>query len=352
MDIAVIGAGGSVGRQISQLIVAERLLQCEERLVLVGNPKGPSARSVHGFAVDLADAYAEISPQIDVVLEPEEIRADLIVVACGATIPPDDATRRANRDALAERNLPVFEAYASALARGGRGSEIAICISNPNELAVAVFGKHLDRRRVIGMGSFLDSLRFRKEIALDLGIRRQRIHAFMVGEHGFNMVPLWSGVHIHGYDDDSLREVLGRIRRGHRTENFSGDVDRARGELMPLVAEGRVEEAYAMIDRFPPDVRTALKPFVTHFSGSKTVVGTARTTLELLRTITMGHDVLVSGQITLDGEAYGLRGTIGVPFVIGNRGVDRIFEIPMASDERTLLCDCARAVQEKLDRLL
>ena len=227
-----------------------------------------------------------------------------------------------------------------------------ICVSNPNELAVAVFAKHLDRRRVIGMGSFLDSLRFRKEIALDLGIRRQRIHAFMVGEHGFNMVPLWSSVHIHGYGDAALHEALGRIRQGHRTEDFPDVVDRTRGELMPLVAAGRVEDAYAMIDRFPPDVRTALKPFVTHFSGSKTVVGTARTTLELLRTITMGNDVLISGQIALEGEVYGLRSTIGVPFVVGNQGVDRIFEIPMAPDERTLLCDCARAVQEKLDRLL
>ena len=77
MNIAIIGAGGSVGRGIAQMIVSERLLQCNQRLILVGNPKGASSRSLYGFAVDLMDAYAEISPEIDVVLSPEKIKGDL-----------------------------------------------------------------------------------------------------------------------------------------------------------------------------------------------------------------------------------------------------------------------------------
>ena len=53
MNIAVIGAGGSVGRQIAQMIVSERLLEKDQRLVLVGNREGTSAKSVFGFTVDL-----------------------------------------------------------------------------------------------------------------------------------------------------------------------------------------------------------------------------------------------------------------------------------------------------------
>ena len=48
MNIAVIGACGDVGRQISQQIVSERILDHDERLVLVGNADGASARSAHG----------------------------------------------------------------------------------------------------------------------------------------------------------------------------------------------------------------------------------------------------------------------------------------------------------------
>ena len=87
MVIAVIGAGGSVGRVIAQMIVSERLLACDQRLILVGNPEGASASSLPGYAVDLMDAYAEITPQIEVVLAPEAIEADLIVMAGGATVP-------------------------------------------------------------------------------------------------------------------------------------------------------------------------------------------------------------------------------------------------------------------------
>lgn len=352
MDITVIGAGGSVGRQVAQLIVAEGLLQCEQRLTLVGNQDGGSAKSVFGFAVDLMDAHAEVSPQIDVILGPEGLKGDLIVVAAGATVPLNTDVSQISRDSLAQQNLPVFESYGSALAKQGHGGEIVICISNPNELAVAVFAKHLGRRRVIGMGAFLDSLRFRKEIALDLGIRRQRIHGFMVGEHGFNMVPLWSTVHIYGFEGEKLRQALEEMRRGHQTAGFPEDVDQARNEIGTLITEGRVRKAYALIDQYPPDIRVALKPFVTHFSGSKTVVGTAKAAVELLRTITQGNDALISGQACLEGEFHGIHGTIGVPLVIGNQGVDRVIEMPLAKEEKDLLVRSARNVQQRIDELL
>jgi malate dehydrogenase len=352
MDIAVIGAGGSVGRAIVQMIVSERLLACDQRLVLVGNAKGASASSLPGYAVDLMDAYAEITPQIDVVLAPEEINADIIVMAGGATVPIDQKGGPVSRDFLATNNLPIFERYAVALAKHGHGHEIVICISNPNELAVAVFAKHLGRKRVVGMGAFLDSLRFRKEIALDLGVRRQRIHGFMLGEHGANTVPLWSSVHVYGYDEAELQKALKRARRGRQTEDFPSDVAQAQREVRKLIAEGKIQEAYCFVDLYPPGVRVVLKPFVTHFSRAKTAVGTAATTMELLRTITLGHDALIAGQIVIEGEFYGIHGTLGVPFVVGNRGVERVIEIPVTEDEKELLMQIAQSIRQKIEALL
>ena len=46
------------------------------------------------------------------------------------------------------------------------------------------------------MGAFSDSQRFRWEIASQLGIGRQRVHAVIGGEHGLGMVPVWSTVRI------------------------------------------------------------------------------------------------------------------------------------------------------------
>lgn len=348
MNIAVIGASGDVGRQIAQQAVAERLLDRSERLVLVGNANGSSARSVYGLAADLTDAYAEICPVIEVVLDPAEIRADLIVAAAGTTPVPELGSAPMNRDRLAEANAAVFHRYASAIATHGHGHEIVVSIANPVELGVAIFAQHLGRHRVVGMGAFLDSLRFRQEIAASLGIRRQRVHAFVAGEHGSFMVPLWSGVHVYGMEDHALAEALSTMRNGIQTNTLWTAIGQAQAELAGLIQAGQVQEAYALVESYPPDVRVVTRPFVTHYSGAKTVIGTARATMDFLRTITQGADVLVSGQVALEGEAYDIHGTIGVPFVVGNRGVDRVFELPMDAAERRLLCESARLCGEKI----
>ncbi len=348
MNIAVIGACGDVGRQIVQHIVVERVLTCDQRLVLAGNSIGASARSIHGLAADLTDAYTEICPEIEIVLDPAEIRADLIIIAAGRTAEPSPERTPMSRDDLALANAPIFKRYASAIAEHGHGHEIVLCVSNPVELAVAIFAQRLGRQRVIGMGAFLDSLRFRKEIATELGVPRQAVHAFVVGEHGSLSVPLWSGVHVYGYDEVRLRSELARIRGGRSTADFPDLLVEAQLHLGTLIHRGDVRGAYAAVEGYPPDVRAVVRPFVTHYSGAKTVIGTGHATMELIRTITQGVDALVSGQVAIDGEAYGIRGTIGIPFVIGNRGVDRIFELPIDAEERDLLLDSAARVQEKI----
>lgn len=348
MDIAVIGASGDVGRQIAQQVVVERLLDRDQRLVLVGNANGASARSTYGLAADLVDAYGAIVPQIEVELDSTRVRADLIVMAAGLTPKPTLGEAPMNRDALAQSNAEIFHRYAKAIASQGTGHELVVCITNPVELAVAIFSKHLGRHRVMGMGSFLDSLRFREEIATELDVRRQAVHAFMAGEHGSLAVPLWSGVHVYGQDKEQLDVAVAKMRRGVAIGAFWDAVAEAQSRLRDLIQDGKVQEAYAVVAEYPPDVRVVVRPFVTHYSGAKTVIGTGSATMEFLRTITQGADVLVSGQVTLEGEAYGISGTIGVPFVVGNRGVDRVFELPIDSDERSLLCESARLCGEKI----
>jgi len=348
MNIGIIGAGGSIGRQIAQTVVAERMLSCDERLILCGNPEGASAKSLYGFAVDLMDAYAETCPAIDVVFETSKLKADLIIMTGGITLSTLNNNNNISRDELAGYNVPVFEQYAKGLSVHGHGHELVICISNPNELAVSVFAKHLGPKRVIGMGSFLDSLRFRKEIALDLDIRRQRIHGFIIGEHGAHMVPLWSSIHIYGYDESKLEKAIQKIRKGYRTKNFFGDVRKVNGELKSLVLKGSVREAYDLINQYPPDIRVAIKPFITHFSGSKTVAGTARATMDLIRTIMMGNDALIAGQIHLEHGFHNISGTLGVPFVIGNQGVERIIELSIDEEEKALLKESSEIINQKI----
>ena len=69
----------------------------------------------------------------------------------------------------------------------------------------------------------------------------------------------------------------------------------------------------------------------------------------LLEMIALGSDSLISGQITLEGEFHGIHSTIGTPFVVGNKGVDRVINLHIDEDEETLVRQCAESIQSKID---
>lgn len=99
----------------------------------------------------------------------------------------------------------------------------------------------------------------------------------------------------------------------------------ARGHLEALVTAGQVAEAFAWIDTLPPDARVVLKPFITHFSGAKTVRATANVTVDLVTNLLDGREVLVAGPAR-PGEFYDLTGPLGVPMIVGPSGIGRIVE--------------------------
>ena len=218
MDVSGIGASGDCGRDIVAQLVGLGALASTDRLQLVGRENGRSSQILFGLCSDLSDAYAEKAPIFDVALSPEEIVADVIVMTAGATVGGEVTSR----SQLAKNNLPIFETYARAIATHGYGHEviIIIIITNLVELVVEVFSRHLGRHRVIGVGAYSDTLRFRREIAADLGIRRQLVQGFVVGEHGEGMVPLWSSLKIHGMTREELRETRRWLRQGYSLQDF------------------------------------------------------------------------------------------------------------------------------------
>jgi malate dehydrogenase len=349
MDVAVLGATGDVGRAICSALVERGVIDAGSRLQLVGRRGGESERAVHGLRVDLIDAYDERAPLIDVATSPEDVVADVVVVAAGRTIPTRGG-QVVSRDDLAAANLPVFEAYARALAEGGSGHEVVIVVSNPVELAVTVFARHLGRHRVIGMGAWLDTLRFRREIAASLGIRRQRVSGFVAGQHGDGMVPLWSSVRLRGLDADERREVITRLRGPRTLATFGEEVRAAKAEV---AAQPDMAGGFAVVERCPPDVQAVVRPYLTHQSGAKTANGTAGATADLVDTVLDGRQIVVAGQVLLDGEiALGgtpWRGPLGVPLVVGPDGWTHVMLDDPAPDEGALLHEVADQIDTAVD---
>ncbi|MEL6383454.1 MAG: malate dehydrogenase [Cyanobacteria bacterium J06626_18] len=344
MDVSVIGASGDCGREIVGQLVALGALMPTERLQLVGRTGGRSSQILYGLCSDLNDAYAEKAPMLDVALTPEAIVADVIVMAAGATVAGNITTRAE----LSSINLPIFEQYAKAIARYGYGHEVIIIVTNPVELAVEVFSRHLGRHRVIGVGAYSDSLRFRREIAADLGVRRQLVQGFIVGEHGEGMVPLWSSVKIHGMATDELRDARRQLRRARSVSEFPTEVGQEKQVVTDYIQKGDILRAYRYVDSLPPDLRVVVKPFVTHVSGAKTITATANVTVDLVQNLLEGREVVVSGQVQLDGEFYGLRTPFGVPIVVTPFGWTQVVPLQLWAEEAELLDKMATQLNQRL----
>ncbi len=344
MDVAVIGASGDCGREIVAQLVGIGALEPTERLQLVGRAGGRSAKLLYGLCSDLEDAYAEKAPSLDVALQPEEIVGDIIVMAAGATV----GGELTSRSQLAAVNQPVFETYARAIAQHGYGHEVAIVVTNPVELAVDIFSQHLGRQRVIGVGAYSDSLRFRRELAADLGMRRQLVQAFAIGEHGENMVPLWSSLRIYGLSGGELRRARQRLQRDRASRDFPMEVADAKQRLSIWLRAGEIQQAYQYVDSLPADLRVVVKPFVTHRSGAKTIAATANVTVDLVQTLLDGREMVVAGQVQLSGEFYGLHAPLGVPIVVTPAGWTQVVPLQLAAEEIELLELAAEQVTQQI----
>jgi malate dehydrogenase len=325
MDISIIGAGGSVGRQIAVGLVRNGLVPTNSRLQLVGRAGGESEQSLPGIAVDLADAFAEDLPEIDLAFSPKDVLGDIIILAAGDAVGRGDTRPRS---ALAANNRLLVESYARAIARTGHGEELLLVLTNPVEASVEWCARYIDRKRVIGMGAYLDTLRFRQEIAHELGVRRQRVQGLVLGEHGPRMVPCWSTVDVHGFDSADGRARLSALRRPR-----DPSVAEAVRTIVDLVQRRGARAAYAHADRYGPALRAVIKPYVTQFSGARSPASTAEMIVRLLGTLLSGGQVLTAAQVKLEGEFLGLCGVIGAPIVMTLNGIDRVVPYELSAEE-------------------
>ncbi|MDB4976827.1 MAG: ldh2 [Myxococcaceae bacterium] len=326
MDISIIGASGAVGRQIAIGLVRAGLVPSNARLQLVGRKGGPSEQTLPGVATDLADAFAEDLPELDLAFEPKDVVGDIIILAAGDSVGRGDPRTRAD---LAVNNRQVVESYARAIARHGHGEELLLVLTNPVEACVHWCARHIDRRRVIGMGAYLDSMRFRQEIAHDLGVRRQRVQGLVLGEHGPRMVPCWSTVDVHGFESPEGRA---RVRSLQRPRDPG--VEQALQTIGQIARTRGPRAAYAATERFGPALRAVVKPMITQISGARSSASTAEMILRMLSTLLSGGQVLTAAQVELAGEFLGLHGVVGAPIVLTLGGVDRVVQYDLTQREQ------------------
>lgn len=315
MDVAVIGAGGEVGREVCAQLIEASVVTHEDTLQLVTHRGGPSELGVHGLLVDLKDAFSELAPELSVAFTPEEVKADVIIFLAGPSIPHDPNAAMTRQD-LGTKTLPIFQYWAQGLAEHGTGRELVLVQSNPVELGVKVFSDALGRHRVLGAAAYNDSLRFRREIANEAGVSRRDVAGFVLGQHGPQILPVWSQVHIRGWSEEQTQEFTAKQTAGEDLEKLPDRIGEAAARLLELIKSKNADACVEFLDALPIDIRIAVKPFFVHYSGRTTAVVTAHSIVELTRAVAQAESVIVPAQVCLDGDWPGFTAPVAVPVVL------------------------------------
>ena len=85
-----------------------------------------------------------------------------------------------------------------------------------------------------------------------------------------------------------------------------------------------------------PEGLLVVSLWVTHVSGPRPFAATANVTVDLVQNLLEGREVVVSGQVQLDGEFYGLRKPLGVPIVRNASRLDQVVPLQLWAEEADL----------------
>ena len=190
MKVGIIGGGGIVGASAG---FALQLGGIVHEIVIVD----VNADLADGQALDMMHGAPAIADQVITSGAYEDLAdADLICITAGLRRKPDES-----RLALINRNVALFKTILQSVKEAGIKSDATILVvSNPVDILtyLAEDALGLPQGRVIGLGTLLDTLRFRSLLALNLHAPATQVSAIILGEHGDSMVPIWSSASVGG----------------------------------------------------------------------------------------------------------------------------------------------------------
>jgi len=184
MKVSIIGGAGLVGSCTAFALQTGRIVR---EIALVD----ANAEAAAGQALDLAHGSPLVADQIIHAGGYEQIPdSDLVCITAGLRRKPDES-----RLDLINRNVDLFSGILDEIRRAGyRRDSVVLVVSNPVDVLTYLAADRLDlpETQVIGLGTQLDTIRFRSLIATQLAVPPTQVSALILGEHGDSMVPIWS----------------------------------------------------------------------------------------------------------------------------------------------------------------
>jgi malate dehydrogenase len=292
--IALIGAG-QIGGTLAHLIGLKELGDVVLFDIVEGVPQGKSLDIAQSTPIEGNDTRYLGANSYEAMNG-----ADVVIVTAGVPRKPG-----MSRDDLLGINLKVMEQVGAGIKKYCP-SAFVICITNPLDAMVWALQRYcgLPKHMVVGMAGVLDSARFRFFLADDFNVSVEDVTAFVLGGHGDTMVPLVRYSTVAGIPIPDL------IRMGWTSQSRIEEiVDRTRNggaEIVNLLKTGSAfyapaSSAIAMAESFLRDKKRVL-PCAAYLNGE-----------------------------------YGVKDLyVGVPVVIGAKGVERVVEIELTGAEQAM----------------
>lgn len=190
MKVSIIGGGGRVG---SDAAFALQLGGVVREIALLD----ANADLAAGEALDLRHGASIVGGQTFTSGDYGVVEgSDCVVVTAGLRRKPDES-----RLDLINRNVGLFKGILDELAKVKLPSSATILVvSNPVDILtqMTVASGMLPASQVLGLGTVLDTARFRALIADHFKVNALDVRALILGEHGDSMVPVWSSATVAG----------------------------------------------------------------------------------------------------------------------------------------------------------
>ena len=302
--VTVVGAG-NVGATTAQRLADAELCDVVLIDIIDGIPQGKGLDMLEACPVTGSDV--QVSGTCDYA---DTAGSDVVVITAGL---PRKAGM--SRDDLLRKNYQIVSSV-TRQAMEHSPDAILVVVSNPLDAMVqtALRASGLPKARVVGMAGVLDSARMRAFIAAEVNVSVDNVHAFVLGGHGDDMVPLprystVAGIPLPDFmSEEAIARIVERTRKGG-------------GEIVAYLKTGSA-----------------------YYAPSAAIV-------EMVDAILKDKKKILPCTAYLEGE-YGVDGLyLGVPVKLGRSGVEEIIEIKLTPDEQTALDRSAAAVRELTEKI-
>src|SRR6059058_861933 len=306
MKVSIIGGGGLVGSmtayalQCGGVVSHICLIDANKDLAL-----GQATDLLHGasLAADQRISAGDFN---------EVASSDVVVITAGLRRKPEES-----RLDLINRNVDLFLGILDQVKSAGlRENSYLIVVSNPVDVLtyLAVQRSGLPWQRVIGLGTQLDTARFRGYLARRLQVPATQVQAMILGEHGDSMVPIWSSASVAGLP----------------LEQWPG--------FSPVIQREVFDETKA-----------AGAQLIKLKGGSGFAVGLS--IREVVEALALDRRRVLPVS-TLQQGLYGVRDVcLSVPTVVGCGGARQQIELPLAPKERMGIQNSARVLREIIEQV-